>query len=152
MQNRFDEAISELEAAVRLNPNMHLAYDTLGFTKALVGRGEEALSHFANAIRLSPRDPMLFIGYFGFGWAQFLLGNDDQAAEMLRKSIALNPGYSPAHLFLTAAYAMQDRNRGSSASRLGRNFRVGECFGQRSFCWAYSLESQECGSLHGLAF
>jgi TolB-like protein/class 3 adenylate cyclase/tetratricopeptide (TPR) repeat protein len=109
MQNRFDEAISELEAAVRLNPNMHLAYDTLGFTKALVGRGEEALSHFANAIRLSPRDPMLFIGYFGFGWAQFLLGNDDQAAEMLRKSIALNPGYSPAHLFLTAAYAMQDR-------------------------------------------
>jgi len=108
MQNRFDEAISELEAAVRLNPNMHLAYDTLGFTKALVGRGEEALSHFANAIRLSPRDPMLFIGYFGFGWAQFLLGNDDQAVEMLRKSIALNPGYSPAHLFLTAAYAMQD--------------------------------------------
>jgi tetratricopeptide (TPR) repeat protein len=109
MQNRFDEAISELEAAIRLNPNMHLAYDTLGFTKALVGRSEEALSHFADAIRLSPRDPMLFIGYFGFGWAQFLLGNDDQAAEMLRKSIALNPGYSPAHLFLTAAYAMQDR-------------------------------------------
>jgi TolB-like protein/class 3 adenylate cyclase/cytochrome c-type biogenesis protein CcmH/NrfG len=109
MQNRFDEAISELEAAIRINPNMHLAYDTLGFTKALVGRGEEALSHFADAIRLSPRDPMLFIGYFGFGWAQFLLGNDDQAAEMLRKSIALNPGYSPAHLFLTAAYALQDR-------------------------------------------
>ena len=109
MQNRFDEAISELEAAIRLNPNMHLAYDTLGFTKALVGRGEEALSHFADAIRLSPRDPMLFIGYFGFGWAQFLLGNYDQAAEMLPKSIALNPGYSPAHLFLTAAYAMQDR-------------------------------------------
>jgi TolB-like protein len=45
MQNRFDEAISELEAAIRLNRNMHLAYDTLGFTKALVGRGEEALSH-----------------------------------------------------------------------------------------------------------
>jgi TolB-like protein/class 3 adenylate cyclase/tetratricopeptide (TPR) repeat protein len=109
MQNRFDEAISELESAIRLNPNMHLAYDTLGFTKALVGRGEEALSHFADAIRLSPRDPMLFIGYFGFGWAQFLLGNDDQAVEMLRKSIALNPGYAPAHLFLTAAYALQDR-------------------------------------------
>jgi TolB-like protein/class 3 adenylate cyclase/cytochrome c-type biogenesis protein CcmH/NrfG len=109
MQNRFDEAISELEAAIRLNPNMHLAHDTLGFTKALVGRAEEASSHFADAIRLSPRDPMLFIGYFGFGWAQFLLGNDDQAAEMLRKSIALNPGYSPAHLFLTAAYALQDR-------------------------------------------
>jgi tetratricopeptide (TPR) repeat protein len=64
------------------------------------------LSHFAEAIRLSPRDPMLFIGYFGLGWAEFLLGNDDKAAEMLRKSITLNPGYSPAHLFLAAAYAL----------------------------------------------
>lgn len=109
MQNRFDEAISELEAAIRLNPNMHLAYDTLGFTKAFVGRAEESLSHFADAIRLSPRDPMLFIGYYGLGWAQFLLGNDAQAAEMLRKSIALNPGYAPALLFLTAAYAMRGR-------------------------------------------
>jgi hypothetical protein len=27
---------------------------------------------------------------------------------MLRKALALNPGYSPAHQFLTAAYAMQD--------------------------------------------
>ena len=109
MQRRFDEAIGELEAAIRLNPNMHLAYNTLGITKVLAGRGEEALSHFADAIRLSPRDPLLFIGHFGIGWARFLLGDDDQAVEMLRKSIALNPGYSPAHLFLTAAYAMQDR-------------------------------------------
>ncbi|HKO07341.1 MAG TPA: adenylate/guanylate cyclase domain-containing protein [Alphaproteobacteria bacterium] len=106
-QSRFDEAIAELEAAIRFNPNMRLAHNTLGITKALAGRAEEALSHFADAIRLSPRDPLLFVGYFGIGWARFLLRNDDQAVEMLRKSIALNPGYSPAHLFLAAAYAMQ---------------------------------------------
>ena len=109
MQRRFDEAIGEVEAAIRLNPNMHLAYTTLGITKTLAGRSEEALSHFAEAIRLSPRDPTLFLGCYGIGWARFLLGNDDQATEMLRKSIGLNPGYAPAHLFLTAAYAMQDR-------------------------------------------
>lgn len=109
MQRRFDEAIGELEAAIRLNPNMHLAYNTLGFTKVLAGRGQEALAHFADSIRLSPRDPLLFVGHFGIGWIRFLLADDDQAVEMLRKSIALNPGYSPAHLFLTAAYAMQDR-------------------------------------------
>ena len=109
MQRRFDESIAEVEAAIRLNPNMHLAYITLGITKTLVARSEEALSHFAEAIRLSPRDPQLFLGYYGIGWTRFLLGNDDQAIEMLRKSVGLNPGYSPAHLFLTAAYAMQDR-------------------------------------------
>jgi TolB-like protein/cytochrome c-type biogenesis protein CcmH/NrfG len=109
MQRRFDEAIGELEAAIRLNPNMHLPNNTLGITKVLAGRGEEALAHFADAIRLSPRDPQLFLGYFGIGWTQFLLGNDAQAGEMLRKAIGLNAGYGPAHLFLTAACAMQDR-------------------------------------------
>lgn len=107
MQRRFDDAIGELEASIRLNPNIHLTYNTLGITKVLAGRGEEALSHFADAIRLSPRDPLLFIGYFGIGWAEFLRANDAQAVDMLRKSLALNPGYSPAHQFLTAAYAMQ---------------------------------------------
>jgi TolB-like protein/cytochrome c-type biogenesis protein CcmH/NrfG len=109
MRRRFDDAIAELEASIRLNPNVHLTYSTLGITKVLAGRGEEALSHFADAIRLSPRDPLLFIGYFGIGWAEFLRANDAQAIDMLRKALALNPGYSPAHQFLTAAYAMQNR-------------------------------------------
>lgn len=107
MQRRFDDAIGELEAAIRLNPNAHLTYTTLGITKVLAGRGEEAFSHFADAIRLSPRDPLLFIGYFGIGWAEFMRGHDAEAIDVLRKSLALNPGYSPARLFLTAAYAMQ---------------------------------------------
>lgn len=109
MQRRFDEAIRECEAALRLNPNMPLTYNTLGITKVLVGRGEEALSHFAEAIRLSPRDPLMFLGYFDMGWTQFMRGNDTEAIDLLRKSVALNPEYSPAHLFMTAAYAMQDR-------------------------------------------
>jgi len=108
MQGRFEEAIDELEAAIRLNPNMHLTYNTLGITKVLAGRCDEAFSHFAEAIRLSPRDPLLFIGYFGIGWAEFMRANDAQAVDMLRKSLALNPGYSPALQFLTGAYAMQN--------------------------------------------
>jgi Flp pilus assembly protein TadD len=88
---------------------MPLTYNTLGITKVLVGRGEEALLHFAEAIRLSPRDPLMFLGYFNMGWTEFMRGHDTEATDMLRKSAALNPEYSPAHLFLTAAYGMQDR-------------------------------------------
>jgi TolB-like protein/cytochrome c-type biogenesis protein CcmH/NrfG len=110
MQRRFDDAIDELEASSRLNPNMRLTHNTLGITKVLAGRSDEALAHFADAIRLSPRDPLLFIGHFGIGWVEFLQGNDVQAVNMLRKSVALSPGYSPALQFLTAAYAMQGRS------------------------------------------
>ncbi len=108
-QNRLDEAKNEFEAAIRLNPNLHLAHLGLGFTKGLSGRGEEALQHFTDSIRLSPRDPYLFYGYFGIGWVRFLLGDDDRAIEMLRKALALSPNYSAAHLILVAAYGMLGR-------------------------------------------
>jgi TolB-like protein/class 3 adenylate cyclase/cytochrome c-type biogenesis protein CcmH/NrfG len=106
-QHQFEEAISHFEAAIRLNPNLHVAHLRLGGAKVFSGRAEEALRHFAETIRLSPRDPVS--GYWGIGWTRFLRGDDDGAMEMLRRVIALNPNSSLGHLFLTAAYALQDR-------------------------------------------
>jgi adenylate cyclase len=61
------------------------------------------------AIRLSPRDPQLFLGYLGIGVVRFLRCDDDGAIEMLHNAIALNPDFSSSNLYLIAAYAMQDR-------------------------------------------
>jgi hypothetical protein len=60
-------------------------------------------------MRLSPRDPRLFLGYFGFGWIRFMLGDGVGAIEVLREAIALSPDYSPAHLCLIAAHSMCGR-------------------------------------------
>ena len=109
LQSRFDEAHNHLEAALRLNPCWNNAHAQIGWVKAFSGRAEEAWPHFAECIRLSPRDPRLFLGFFGFGWTRFLLGDDDEAIEMLRRAIALNPDYPPCHLGLAAAYGMQGR-------------------------------------------
>jgi TolB-like protein/class 3 adenylate cyclase/cytochrome c-type biogenesis protein CcmH/NrfG len=107
LRQRFREAIDEFEAAIRLNPNLHFAHCGLGSAKVLSGLGEEALVHFTDFIRLSPRDPFLFRGYSGIGWVQFLLGDDVRAIAMLRKAIGLSPNYSLAHLCLAAAHGMQ---------------------------------------------
>ncbi|HLZ00794.1 MAG TPA: adenylate/guanylate cyclase domain-containing protein [Bradyrhizobium sp.] len=109
LQGRFREAINEFEAAIRLNSNLHFAHSGLGSAKASSGLGKEALVHFTDFIRLSPRDPFLFRGYSGIGWVQFLLGDDVRAIEMLRKAIGLSPNYSLAHLCLAAAHGMQGR-------------------------------------------
>jgi TolB-like protein/cytochrome c-type biogenesis protein CcmH/NrfG len=109
LQRRFDQAITHLEAAIRLNPNMHAAHIQLGWAKFFSGQGEEALPHFADFMRLSPRDPRLFLGYFGFGWVRFMLGDDAGAIEVLHEAIALSPNYSPAHLCLVAAHSMCGR-------------------------------------------
>jgi len=116
LQGRLREAINEFEAAIRLNPNLHFAHSGLGSAKALSGLGEEALLHFTDFIRLSPRDPFLFRGYSGIGWVQFLLGDDVRAIEMLRKAIGLSPNYSLAHLCLAAAHGMQGRADEASAA------------------------------------
>jgi cytochrome c-type biogenesis protein CcmH/NrfG len=109
MQNRLNEAISEFEAAIRLNPNMPSAHAQLGWAKVFSGRGEDALPCFVQAIRLSPRDPQVFLDYLGIGVVRFLRRDDDGAIEMLHKAIALNPNFSFSNLYLIAAYAMQDR-------------------------------------------
>jgi adenylate cyclase len=116
LQGCLREAINEFEAAIRLNPNLHFAHSGIGSAKAFSGLGEEALVHFTDFIRLSPRDPFLFRGYSGIGWAQFLLGDDVRAIEMLRKAIGLNPNYSLAHLCLAAAHGMQGRTDEASAA------------------------------------
>ena len=88
---------------------MPSAHAQLGLAKIFSGRGEDALPCFLEAIRLSPRDPQLFLDYLGIGMVRFLRRDDDGAIEMLHKAIALNPNFSPSNLYLIAAYAMQDR-------------------------------------------
>jgi tetratricopeptide (TPR) repeat protein len=95
---------------------LHFAHCGLGTAKCLSGLGEEALAHFTDFIRLSPRDPFLFRGYYGIGLVQFLLGDDVRAIEMLRKAIGLSPNYSLAHLCIAAAYGMQRRADEASAA------------------------------------
>jgi hypothetical protein len=62
---------------------------------------------------------------------QARLSRNETAAKMVEHLmyVAANTGLRPP------------RNRASSASRLDRNFRAGECFGRRRFCRAHYLES-----------
>ncbi|MGH6969363.1 MAG: tetratricopeptide repeat protein, partial [Stellaceae bacterium] len=109
VQLRFDEAIIEYEAALRGNGNYAWAHTEMGFAKSFSGRPREALRHFDESIRLSPRDPGLFLGHFGIGQARFALGEYAAAVEALNRSIALNPGFSWSRLVLAAALVLVGR-------------------------------------------
>jgi tetratricopeptide (TPR) repeat protein len=109
VQQRFPEAIVEYEAALRGNTNLAWAHSEIGYAKSFSGRPREALVHFEESIRLSPRDPGLFLGYFGIGQARFGLGEYAAAVAALQHSIALNPRFSWSHLVASASLAMLDR-------------------------------------------
>ncbi len=59
--NEAENAIREHQIAMKLNPNS--AYTHFGLAEAfwIAGRNEEGLAHVDVAIRLSPRDPMMFL-------------------------------------------------------------------------------------------
>ncbi|HET6160983.1 MAG TPA: tetratricopeptide repeat protein [Dongiaceae bacterium] len=104
----LESAIREYETAISLNPSLAPAYASLGNAKIRAGRAEEAFSPLETAIRLSPRDPLLNIWYFNICHAYTHLGQDDEAIEWCRRSVAVSPFWI-AYVDLASAYAWTGR-------------------------------------------
>jgi hypothetical protein len=68
---RQGEARRRLQRALDLDPNLTTARGFLGHTYAFGGDCDAAMPHFDEAIRLSPRDPLLVLYQLGMGWAAF---------------------------------------------------------------------------------
>jgi len=105
-QNRFAEAQIEFEAAIALDRNDALAMIQLGNILRYLGQPEAAIPYVAKAIRLNPRDPNI-VSYFCLGCCHVLLGNVDQAIELLRKARAANPRFWIIQLYLAVALGLR---------------------------------------------
>ena len=63
LQNRLPEAQIELKRAIDLNPNNTWSARHLGITMMQLGRPETGLTYIEKSIRLSPRDPFIWVNY-----------------------------------------------------------------------------------------
>jgi adenylate cyclase len=104
-QKRFEEAIVEEDRSLALNPSFVSAYSGLAIASSLLGRPQEAVEHADKAMRLSPRDPLLYVFYLEKGFALSLLQQDDQAIEWLRRSVAAAPQYPVPQALLASTLA-----------------------------------------------
>jgi adenylate cyclase len=105
-QRRFEEAIGEAELALALNPSFVNAYSALSTANSFLGRPEKAIDYADKAMRLSPRDPLLFAFYLEKGFASSLLHRDDQAIEWLQRAVAAAPDWPLPQAMLAAALAV----------------------------------------------
>jgi len=107
-RNRHEEALGEAERALALS------YDYIGanFVRCLangcLGRPDLTLEFADEAIRLSPRDPALWIFYHYKGWAFFMKQQYEAAIDWVLRSRAehVDPF---ADLLLAAAFALTGR-------------------------------------------
>ena len=89
-QDQHDEALSELERALELDPNNGNALNSLGYILAETGRDpRKAVDYCRRAVRVSPRSPAYLDS---LGWAYYKLGNIEEAREALRSALNEAPG------------------------------------------------------------
>ena len=105
-QGRFDEAIVEAERSLALNPSFVSAYGALSTASSFLGRPQDAIDYADKAMRLSPRDPLMYVFYLEKGFALSLLRRDDQAIDWLRRAVAAAPQWPLPQALLAAALSL----------------------------------------------
>lgn len=93
-QSAYDRAITDINQAIRINPNLASAYKERGNVYHIVGNDIRAISDFNQAIRL---DPNLASAYAKRGHAYFRQGNYDRSIADYNQAIKLDPNNAEAY-------------------------------------------------------
>ncbi len=117
---RTAQGIAECEYALALDRNLANAHSAIGFGKILIGRAEETEAHIAEALRLSPRDTLIYVWMTHASMAKLHLGSFEQTVAWCRRAIEANRNYPRAYFELAAALAQLGRiDEAQSAAKAG---------------------------------
>src|SRR5262249_16160409 len=95
-----------IDRARMLNPNLAAAWLASGWMRVLLGDPEMAIAHFAQAMRLSPVDPMMFINQHAIASAPFSAGRREDAASWAERAIRERPNWHPLFRLVAASNAL----------------------------------------------
>ena len=99
-----EEALTEYDAALELDPNFPVAYANRGLALILLGRAREAFSPLELALRISPKDPLAFQWRFFVCHAHLHLHEYEAAVEECRRSISMNNQHWLTYIDMISIY------------------------------------------------
>jgi protein O-mannosyl-transferase len=94
MKGHWDEALSQFQKAVLLEPDAAEAYDHLGITFFNKGQLDEAIRQFGAALRL---DPDYADAHYNLGVLFYQQGRIDEAIRQFQETMRLKPDHAEAH-------------------------------------------------------
>jgi TolB-like protein/class 3 adenylate cyclase len=104
---RFADATPEYEIYLAANPNDVGVLAHLAWCKFMTGAEKEAIPLLEKAIRLSPRDPRVYLFYTRLGTVHLFQARVDEAILWLEKARRDNPSFRAPHWQLAAAYGLK---------------------------------------------
>jgi Flp pilus assembly protein TadD len=103
-ENKLDDAEKHIKAAVAQSPDDAYNLSTLGFLKFRQEKFDDALDALSHAAKIDPNNPEIQ-NYLGVTLSH--KGLRQQAETALRKAIALDANYAPAHNNIAVIYLSQ---------------------------------------------
>ena len=91
-QSEHAKAIEKMDEVIRLDPQCAVAYSSRGFAALHIGRNEEALRDYNEAIRLAPEAGDLYNSLYNRGGVYSDLGQYQLAIQDYNEAIRLYPG------------------------------------------------------------
>ncbi|MBI3154625.1 MAG: winged helix-turn-helix domain-containing protein [Burkholderiales bacterium] len=101
-RSEHDEALRILQRAVRLYPSFADAHALMGGIFSSTGRADEGIALLRRAIRLAPESGYLY--HMLLGRAYLFVGDLEQARINLRESLARNPEFLDARVYLAVVH------------------------------------------------
>ncbi|MGQ3215896.1 MAG: winged helix-turn-helix domain-containing protein [Shinella sp.] len=124
--NQFAESLVACARALALNPWDGGALYQLGLTQLQLGRFDDALATFVQADSFDTPKVSRWTWLLGAGLAHLVLDRNEEAADWLRRSIAITPASGRSHMLLAAAYQRLGRQQeAKDALRKGMELRPG---------------------------
>ncbi|MCZ6771062.1 MAG: tetratricopeptide repeat protein [Proteobacteria bacterium] len=96
-------ARTDLEMALDIDPSLAFARMTLGMVHNWCNQPDDAISHFDEAERLSPKDPSLWLSLMGRCLAYLIRGEFEEADKAGKRAIAIPNATLIVHFIHTAA-------------------------------------------------
>ena len=104
-----EEGASLLRQAVNLDPNFSTARLWYGNASLYVGELDTAVEQYKSALRLSPREPRIFLAQTGLASVYLMKSDYEEASKWATAAVLQASNFAPAHRIAAACYAMAGR-------------------------------------------
>jgi len=108
-RGEYEQSIIELEQAIELNPGLAQAHCGLGDSLAYLGRGDDAIPKFEEAVRLSPHDPHRWAFSMYGALAYIFKGDFEMALDWASSAVRVPNSHYCANAALVSALGHLNR-------------------------------------------